>query len=454
MKNNNKGGVLITALIYGTIMVSGLVGYLAIARNSMMLSNRSFNLALATNIAESGIEAGLHSINSETWTDWSGTSSKKSILLTTYLNGVKSGYTSAEYLDLNRNVRANAKVVVYDANSANPYIVVKSWVWNATGSNTNPVTKWVKLDLASRSLFAKGLVAKNGLNFKGNNPMVDSYNSTTGGYVSGNIFDTGSIGSLSIKVDSISLINADVWGYAAVGTATADDGISVGPNGRVGPYGTVAGKLDPTRVSSDFRSELPSTTAPNTFGSSIVPAANTVTLVGSTDPDNPKVFSAGFLTYNGNNSGITITGHVSLVVSGLRMTGNNSYLSVGANSSLKLYSTGPITVSGNGILNASNKPIDVQIYTVDTPSSPAGDIAIKGNGTLTAVVYAPNSNITINGNGDTFGAIIGNYITLSGNGSFHYDLSLANFTKDQPLALKKWTELSQSTDIAPFLADF
>ena len=453
-KSKQRGSVLLTTLIFGAVMVVGLAGYLAVAKNSMSLSNRSFNLSLATSIAESGMEAGLYSLNNSNWNAWTVSGSKRSILLTDYLNQAKSGYTDSAFIDLNRNVRANAKIVVYNATSSNPFIVVKSWVWNQAGSNKNPVEKWVKLELGSRSLFARGLVAKNGLQFKGSNPLVDGYDSTLGAYGPGNKLDKGSIGSLSVEVDTISLINAKIWGSASVGSSVAEDGIKVGPHGSVGPYGTAAGTLHNGSIAGDFRAELPAITAPSTFGSTPVPSGSNPVLVGSNDPNNPKLFSAGSLNYTGNNSGLSVTGHVVLVVDGLKATGNNGSVNVAVNSSLKLYSKGPITIAGNGILNATNNPLATQIYTVDTAAATAGDISIKGNGTLTAVVYAPNSDITINGNGDTYGAIIGNHITMTGNGAFHYDVSLAKFNDDQPLTLIRWLELSSISDKQTYAGDF
>jgi hypothetical protein len=60
-------------------------------------------------------------------------------------------------------------------------------------------------------------------------------------------------------------------------------------------------------------------------------------------------------------------------------------------------------------------------------------------------VYAPNGTIDITGNGDVKGAVIGDTITLNGQGNFHYDESLANFGGTNPFKVVKWRELVSQT---------
>ncbi|HEY1590600.1 MAG TPA: hypothetical protein VGF81_02325 [Solirubrobacteraceae bacterium] len=49
---------------------------------------------------------------------------------------------------------------------------------------------------------------------------------------------------------------------------------------------------------------------------------------------------------------------------------------------------------------------------------------MSGNSSFTGVIYAPQSSITMSGNGATDGAIAGRRVTISGNG-FNYDTRTA-----------------------------
>jgi hypothetical protein len=54
-----------------------------------------------------------------------------------------------------------------------------------------------------------------------------------------------------------------------------------------------------------------------------------------------------------------------------------------------------------------------------------GTVQLSGNGVRYAVVDAPNAAITVSGNGDFYGAVLGHTITYSGNGKFHFDKNSA-----------------------------
>jgi hypothetical protein len=80
----------------------------------------------------------------------------------------------------------------------------------------------------------------------------------------------------------------------------------------------------------------------------------------------------------------------------------------------------PITISGQGILNSTLIPMDLQITYGGT-----GTISIKGQGASYAVVDAPNATLNVSGNGDFFGRLVGSTINYSGNGKFHFDAASA-----------------------------
>lgn len=83
-------------------------------------------------------------------------------------------------------------------------------------------------------------------------------------------------------------------------------------------------------------------------------------------------------------------------------------------------------------------------------------ISISGNGQLNAVVYAPNSNVSINGGGSSgqvSGAVVANNISLVGGSKFHYDEALADMNEGNPYGLGAWRELTTATARNAYAAD-
>src|SRR5690606_18617080 len=151
------------------------------------------------------------------------------------------------------------------------------------------------------------------------------------------------------------------------------------------------------------------------------------------------------ITLSGNDS-LTILGDVTLVLTAgsgtdaISVTGN-AQIVVPKNSSLTLYVEGNAKLGGKGVANANSQPISFQLWGVNQTAA-GQEIQIAGNGALVAVVYAPNGDVKINGNGDVMGAVVAQNITLVGNAAFHYDESLARRATNEPFTIQKWRELS------------
>jgi hypothetical protein len=65
--------------------------------------------------------------------------------------------------------------------------------------------------------------------------------------------------------------------------------------------------------------------------------------------------------------------------------------------------------------------------TISYTSCPT--VSIEGNANGSAfVVYAPNSQVAIGGNGNWNGAVAAQYVTMNGNGNYSYDGSAAGLT--------------------------
>ncbi len=135
----------------------------------------------------------------------------------------------------------------------------------------------------------------------------------------------------------------------------------------------------------------------------------------------------GSLSYSGNGTATLGPKHI---------TGN---LTVSGNRVIQLGGTvwvdGEITMSGNtrvvgpGTLVAVGNiemTGNLQLLPDDVPLviSTTGSIKVVGNSTTSAILYAPNNNIQLTGNGTVYGSVIGRSISSNGNPKVTYPVSL------------------------------
>jgi len=123
-------------------------------------------------------------------------------------------------------------------------------------------------------------------------------------------------------------------------------------------------------------------------------------------------------------------------------TGNSNYnipagnyvvnqFAIGANGSLNLlgpvtfYIYGNVVFSGNALTNGSI-PKNMKLVLIPHPTTGAapGTVNIASGGALYADIYAPQSAITLSGNGAIYGTVIGKSIDMTGSSDIYYDLSV------------------------------
>src|SRR4029450_5110038 len=85
--------------------------------------------------------------------------------------------------------------------------------------------------------------------------------------------------------------------------------------------------------------------------------------------------------------------------------------------------TNVIQISGNGIVNQSMVPSNLQMWY-----NGAKNIQLSGNGNLHSLVYAPNAVVEVSGNGTYFGAMLAERVENNGNGPVHFDSALLQTT--------------------------
>jgi len=471
-QTTDRGSVLIAALVFSAVIAISIASYLNLSRTTAHISNRALYNNAAMNLAENGLEEAMYSINkkiADPSYNWSGDGWDTSTLA----GNARRKWSGTTF---EQNATGEVRTIVYNyGGSANLKIVSRALV--TLGNGGTPIEKWVEVSLSRTSRFANGLVAKDSIWFKGNNASVDSWNSEKNpdgtlraspvGYSAAVKNDKGTVGSVSVATDAILVKNADIWGYAATGGAQPE----VGPQGLVGPFGTPLGTKNPDHISTDFSANFDPVTAPTETAYSLGGITNNLSLPRSGDTPNADgyyYYTATQINFNnrildikklaaGNPDPkviITLTNATKSIDIG----GGSGEIRIASGAELQIYAPGDIKIAGNGVMNGStsasgaNQPKNFQIWGTKTAPS-MQEIDIKGNGVLSAIVYAPQGSVFINGNGDVCGSVVAHDITLVGNAAFHYDESLADFGGDSPFRVSKWQELSSSPERATHVAN-
>lgn len=450
-----RGSLLIVAMIFSAVLGIAITSYIQLARSNLKIASRAFYNNAGVNLAETGLEEAMWSINqaidgnAAAWTNWTTSGADATRKWTGYA--------------FDQNATGTIRVYVKDYNGVvAPTIVARASVNVVDGA---PIDKWIEVRLRKRSKFANGLVAKDSISFSGNNASVNSWNSDPDNnpltpaipYSDAVKRDAGSVGSISVSVDAVLVQNADIWGYAATGGALP----RVGANGLVGPFGTASGTMDMSRVSTDFSANFDAVNAPAASYYVLGGITNTMTLprVGDVPAaDGKYYYEATQVSFN--NRVLTIANNVILKLTdpttSIAIGGGSGELRINAGAKVEIYAPGDISIAGNGIFNGgtsaltANQPASCIIWGTKTTGTQ--NIAIAGNGVLSAVVYAPQGSVRINGNGDVCGSVVANNINVVGNASFHYDESLANMDTGNPYGITSWRELTSAADRGFYLA--
>jgi len=422
-----RGSVLVGTIGIAIIGASVIAGYLTMSLNEYKLSQRSFKLQFAMNLAEAGLELGMNSINTKDWTVVGS-------------DGYFRDITNVTFAD-SRVARIRVYVEDYDSL---PILVSEGRTVEPDGSE---IFKQFRVDMQTRSVFANGLTAKDTINFNGNSISVDAYDSTLGPWNSTlNRDDEGSVASISVKNGALDVGNGgDIWGYLATGGGIFD----IGPNGSVKGEDTPAGvDVDPLRTTDDFDADLPD--APSLTADYTSLAAGDIgdpSASWSSDPDVYVLSSS--VSFSGPNH-VNVVGSTVMIVDGAFSFSGQAELNIlGPNAYLELYVSGDVSLVGQGVLNDEQNPEAFQLWGT-APTGSDQDIKVAGNGDFAGVVYAPNADLEIKGNGNISGATVGEEITLIGNAAVHYDLNLKNFNNDGSFGISALARAARQLGVPQF----
>jgi Tfp pilus assembly protein PilX len=441
-----RGAVLIVALLITALIALALGSYLTLNLTASRLARQSYQQGSSFHLAEAGAEEAVWSFNQANagnpaaWTGWTSQNA--------------AAWRKFAGFDFGGNTTGTIKVYVNNTSpgAERPTVVALATV---ESPGTPPTSKLVSVTLARRSYFAGGLVGKDSLRFSGLNTSVDSWDSDPDNnpatapvpYSAAVRRDGGSIATLAVTTGSMLVNQAHVWGNVSTGGGAPEVGVQGSIRGASTPEGV---QIDPARVSTDFAASLPFITAP-VDGTPIAVLGDTLGTAGTSTK-----WRCPALILNGTKT-LTILGHVILILTGstgsvLDVTGNAGII-VPEGSSLEVYLEGDAKIAGNGLANGNTRPASCKFWGINT-STAGQSIQIAGNGALNTVIYAPNADVKINGNGDIMGAVVARSINLTGNASFHYDESLARDGENTPFGIARWRELTTAAERERWLGVF
>lgn len=481
---SKRGSVLIVVVIFAALLAIALTSYLKLALGATKLANRSFYMNAAQNLADTGFERALWVLNNELTypspTNWTtGGFTARSGFANEYQGTFPS---SGTYYTLSGGAKGQVKVWVggFNASAQRWHAVAEATITLGDGTT---LRKMAETYLQQRSWGDHGMIARNGMSFNGNT-RVDAWDSIsdTAATADDFVYSTGvAVAKATIASPAlVSLQNADIFGYAAIGS-TDMTGISVGASGRLAGNFAAGTGIDASRVTHDFTASPPDVTAPINTGSTAgnirapitnsmsLPQVGTDTIAGSTyyyyvssmALNATKTLEIGAPGATGPTDPgaakvvIVFTSHVSL--------GGSAKIVIHPHSSLTVYAAGDFDIGGTGgILNGTtttpNNPINFKLLGTRAETDIAGGMSmqvfnVRGIGYLSAVIFAPNANLTVNGTGDTYGTLVGNRVDMLGTGNFHQDLSIARIRTSGMWKLLKWRELSTQSDRATYASE-
>lgn len=135
-----------------------------------------------------------------------------------------------------------------------------------------------------------------------------------------------------------------------------------------------------------------------------------------------------------NDSTIRVTGDVVLFVDGNFSAKGDPVLIIDEDSSLTVFVTGT-TLMDNSFRVAKSRtygdwnllPVNsrgIPTFSIYSSYSGANGVTVRGNGKVNASIYAPHTDVLLQGSGENFGALRARNIVNTGSGAMHYDEAL------------------------------
>ena len=315
--------------------------------------------------------------------------------------GFNNNYTVSYVL---REDNGGNKVIAKDS-SDRPYYQIDSIGYSSGAAGVQRrIRAMVRLNgSGGSSTFDCGVFGDDGVILKGQG-YIDSYDSSKSPWTAAGKEKNGSVATNAKGAGVINLVGqGEIYGNA-----------SVGVDGNPATDITVSGQGEITGIKGVISEKKDMTPKNAPVGGVPLTLSGTMTVPGGT-------YRVSSVNLTGQNV-VTIGGNVTLIVDGTFKTAGQSKLLINEGASLTLYVAGNIDMAGQGIVNQNQKPDKVLVYGTETCT----DVKLAGQSVLYAALYTPKAVATFTGQADIFGSVVTKKITVTGQGSIHYDESLKN----------------------------
>jgi hypothetical protein len=399
-QNHQDGSVLATTLVFAALVGIVVGALLMISRQQSYLTARSQSWCSEIPIAEAGIEEAMAHINSRP------------------TNFATHGWVKSGGVYFQQRSIGNEGGYYYVTISTGMPPTLVSIGYARIPLQTN-FTRRKVMALTKRLPPGWGIVGKDSVTLNGT-PYVDSYDSSNPSYSTLGKWDVtkrrdragvGTLGTAhpAINTKGGSSPPAKVYGSAATGLG----GTVVGTIGDGGWIAAGSSGVQPGHATDDFNMAIPNASLPSPWSPLPMPSPNLITGI--------TTLTAGDYQYTGpltvSSANVVISGRVRFYVTGNFKISGTPFISMLPGATLELYMGGSCDMSGKCVVNSSFIPSNCTIYGLPTCTS------MKYSGTAEAYckVYAPQADVTITGDFDFSGSVLGKTITLSGTANIHYD---------------------------------
>lgn len=378
-RREEAGIALVITLLVMTILLVMGTAFLSISSTETLIAINERNRVQALHLAEAGVERSIAELNVSS--AYGGTTGPQSLGFGTYETTVTNGGPVPGVLDP-KQIVSNG----YVPNNLVP----------------NRAMAQVEVDVQRGSPFQQALFGTSKIELDGTE--VDSYDSSQGPYNPATATAKGHIHSNdSVILWSDNIVNGNAQ---AVNNITDN-----GPGTNVITGSSTSGVPS---ISVVTNITYPPPTA-DTTGISPPGAYNTVSKNLVVDPGVTVTLDPG--TYSFNEV----------------MLGSGAKIAV--NGPVEIYMTGQFYAEGGNVINTSNIPANLVIFSSYNGTDGSGtdalfmDAGAAGAGQFYGAIYALNGEAEFQNAApgwQIYGAIVAKHIDLEGGARFHYDVTLAN----------------------------
>ncbi len=308
----------------------------------------------------------------------------------------------------------------------------------ASEGNVPHASRRLEAVVAPVSSFGQAIFAVGDLNLNNQNIVVDSYDSRDPAKSTLGLYDVNKRqenGNITTDGNLIQAGNAHIYGDVATNSGTVTGVSNVTGVQRTDFYQAPIPIGEPVWLSIN---PLPFSV---TGGASLIASAIQGAALSRYRLSTISLSGSQTLTLVGSPTGTPT--YIELYVTGDISVAGTSQIILGPGVKAKIYFSGNVDIAGKGVLNPANQPSDLLLYGVQPTGSVTPHVNLGGNGEITAAVYAPGYDVTVNGGGSSghvFGSVVGKTVTMTGVTNLHYDEALASSGIINNYKIVSWVE--------------